>query len=911
MTSSPGSGARWLRALISLLIMAGAFTAGWFLKPKLGLDLSGGTQIVLETRDAEDGTKANASNTDLVVEVLRNRIDSLGVSEATLSRSGENRIIVELPGVQDPTEAAEVLGQTAQLTIHPVLGVDQSIGTTGGGMFGDFRNAPADNSAEASDSEAQEEESPAEDEEGSEESTESGEEAEAVDPEDIALTLPDESGTLLQLGKPALTGDQVDRAEATLNELQTEWLVNVEFKGAGREAWKKLTGEAACHSPGDPRRRIAIVLDNEIISAPEVDANDVACNVGMSGGRTSITGGFDAEEAKELALLIEGGSLPLPVEEVQRQTVGPTLGAEAIKASFIAGLIGIALTAIYISISYRFAGFLASVALLCYTVIAYAALVALGATLTLPGLAGFVLSIGMAIDANVLIFERTREEYQRQEKVYQANKSAGMLDATEKEQDEAAAGVVTRRRRRAIPPNLLKSFTVGSQRAWSAVLDTNITTLIAAVLLFFLASGTVQGFGVTLGLGTIASMISALLIARVLMEWTVSRFTPLRRLWLIGAAAVVVGLVAVLSDGLRVDNVLLLVSGALGVLTVSVAIIPLIVRKFPRSSGIAHISAVRKWLVEHNPDLMKRSTLWLGITGVVTVLALLGFAVRSPNLGVEFTGGRVMTFSVTEELNADQARELVAGAGYANAVVQEVEGGEISVRTGHISDQEAAKIQDALAEEGGEVERTSDEKIGPSMGSELRNKALIALIVALVLQMAYLAWRFRWSFGLATMLALAFDIILVIGLFVWLGKPIDGVFLAALLSIIGFSVNDSVVVFDRVRDEWAHKPKGDFREIANSSVLHTLPRTVNSGIGGLFILAALAVLGGSSLTDFSIAMLVGLISGIFSTVFVAVPLAIWLQRFDRTPPPHEVKERKTKQRKQQRAIRERTDGAVV
>ncbi|WP_107491304.1 protein translocase subunit SecF, partial [Thermobifida fusca] len=209
------------------------------------------------------------------------------------------------------------------------------------------------------------------------------------------------------------------------------------------------------------------------------------------------------------------------------------------------------------------------------------------------------------------------------------------------------------------------------------------------------------------------------------------------------------------------------------------------------------------------------------------------------------------------------------------------------------------------------VERTSDEKIGPSMGSELRNKALIALIVALVLQMAYLAWRFRWSFGLATMLALAFDIILVIGLFVWLGKPIDGVFLAALLSIIGFSVNDSVVVFDRVRDEWAHKPKGDFREIANSAVLHTLPRTVNSGIGGLFILAALAVLGGSSLTDFSIAMLVGLISGIFSTVFVAVPLAIWLQRFDRTPPPHEVKERKTKQRKQQRAIRERTDGAVV
>ena len=910
MTSSPGSGARWLRALVSLLIMAGAFTAGWFMKPTLGLDLSGGTQIVLETRDADDGTEANAANTDRVVEVLRNRVDSLGVGEATLSRSGENRIIVELPGVQDPTEAAQVLGQTAQLTIHPVLGVDQSVGTTNG-MFGDFGNAPADEAnAPADGTEEAQEEEPAGGEESGGAAQQEAPAADPVDPADIALTLPDESGSMLQLGKAALTGEQVASAEAGLNELQTEWMVNVEFRGDGRDAWKELTGDAACNPSGDPKRRIAIVLDNEVISSPEV-TTDVACDVGMSGGRTSITGSFDSEAANELALLIEGGSLPLPVEEVQRQTVGPTLGAEAIKASFIAGLIGVALTAVYISVAYRFAGFLASIALLCYTVLSYAALVALGATLTLPGLAGFVLAIGMAIDANVLIFERTREEYQRQEKVYQANKSAGMVDATEKEQDEAAAGVLTRRRRRAIPPNLLKAFTIGSQKAWSAVLDTNVTTLIAAALLFFLASGTVQGFGVTLGLGTIASMISALLIARVLMEWAVSRATPARRLWLIGAAALVVALVAVLSDGLSLDNVLLLVAGALGVLAVSVAVIPLIVRKFPASSGIAHISAVRRWLVKHNPDLMKRSALWLGVTGAITLLALLGLVVRSPNLGVEFTGGRVMTFSVTEELNADQAREVVADAGYPGAVVQEVEGGAISVRTGQISDGEAAEIEGAIAEQGGDVQRTSDEKIGPSMGDELRNKALIALIAALVLQMAYLAWRFRWSFGLSTMLALAFDIVLVVGLFAWLGKPIDGVFLAAVLSIIGFSVNDSVVVFDRVRDEWAHTPKAPFRQIANTAILHTLPRTVNSGIGGLFILAALAVLGGSSLTDFSVAMLVGLVSGMFSTVFVAVPLAIWLQRFDRTPPPHVVKERKTKQRKELRVAREKTDGAVV
>ncbi|WP_394345547.1 protein translocase subunit SecD [Actinorugispora endophytica] len=899
--------------------MVGAFAAGWFMPPHLGLDLSGGTQIVLETQDGEDGTEANAENTDKVVEVLRNRIDSLGVSEATMSRSGENRIIVELPGVQDPTEAAEIIGQTAQLTFHPVLGVSAAGGTTG---MGDFANAPADEANPPADATA---------EEGAEGGGESLSEEdlqallggqdtggagtappsqEAANPEDVALTLPDEQGNQLQLGAAAIKGDQVGGAEAALDEFQTSWLVNVEFRGDGRDAWQELTGQAACNEMSTPQRRVAIVLDNEVISSPEVVA-EVACDVGMTGGRTSITGSFDQESANDLAVLIEGGSLPLPVEEVQRQTVGPTLGAEAIEASFIAGGIGILLTAAYITFAYRFAGFLASIALLCYTAIAYAALVALDATLTLPGLAGFVLAIGMAIDANVLIFERAREEYQRQEKVYAANKSAGMADASEKEQDEAAVGVLTRRRRRAIPPSLLKSFTTGTQKAWSAVLDTNITTLIAAGLLFFLASGTVQGFGVTLGLGTLASMISALLIARVLMEWAIVRSTPARRLWLIAAAALVVALVAVLSDGLDPDNPLLLVAGALAVLAASVAVVPLIVRKYPGSSGIARVSAVRAWLVKTNPDLMKRSTLWLGVSAAIAIVAIIGVFVRPPNYGVEFTGGRVMDFTVSEPVSADQAREIVADAGFPEAVVQESGDSGISVRTGQISDAEATEIERSLADEGGDVVRSSDEKIGPSMGDELRNKALIALIGALVLQMGYLAWRFRWSFGLSTMVALAFDIVVVVGLFAWLGKPIDGVFLAAILSVIGFSVNDSVVVFDRVRDEWAHDTKSPFSRIANTAVLHTLPRTVNSGIGGIFILATLAIFGGSSLTDFSIAMLVGLVSGMFSTVFVGTPLSIWLHKYDRTAAPHVVKERKTKQRKELRTVREETDGAIV
>ncbi|MFE3459121.1 protein translocase subunit SecD [Nocardiopsis aegyptia] len=888
MPSQSGAGGRWTRALISLLVILVAFGAAWIIPPRLGLDLSGGTQIVLETQDGPDGTEANSENTDQVVEVLRQRIDRLGVAESTLSRSGENRIIVELPGVQDPTEAAQIVGQTAQLSFHPVLGV-----TAGGGQGvqapGDSANAPADEARAPSDTEGGEEapaDEAAEGGEGSEEAPQMTEEEmqellggmggqggqgvpgqtgqEAEDPSQVAMTLPDEQGQYLQLGETAVPGDSVASAEAGLDPVnRAEWVVNVNFRGEGRDQWAELTGQAACFEQGDPRRRVAIVLDNQVISSPSV--NDAACEVGQREGGTTISGNFTSESANELAVLIEGGSLPLPVTEVQRQTVGPTLGAAAIQASAIAALLGIAFTALYITLVYRLVGFLASVALGVYALIAYGVLVALGATLTLPGLAGFVLAIGMAIDANVLIFERAREEYQRQQQTYEANKSAGMQDATDAEVKRAESGIATRRRRRAIPASLEKAFVEGSHKAWSAVIDTNITTLIAAALLFFFASGTVQGFGVTLSIGTLVSMFSALVVARVLVEWAVRRA---------------------------------------------------VIRKHPAVSGLSRIGAVRAWLVRKNPDLMKYRKHALLAAAAVVLVSVAAPLVQSPNLGVEFTGGRVLEYEITgdEDLSVDEAREIVAGldfSGSDTAVVQEAGDSDISVRTGDISDPEAATVTDALDSATGGVEMVRDELIGPSMGDELRNRAFIALAAALALQLVYLAWRFRWSFGVATMLSLAFNLVLVIGLFVWLGKPIDGVFLAALLSVIGFTVNDTVVVLDRVRDEWAKDDKSSFVEIANRAVLNTLPRTINTSVGALIILGFLTFFGGTSLQDFSIAMLIGLTTGVVSTVFVAVPLAIWLQKWDKTAAPHVIKERKNQARVAAKASRNEGDGAVV
>jgi SecD/SecF fusion protein len=885
LSSQTGAGARWTRALISLLVILVAFGAAWFIPPRLGLDLSGGTQIVLETQDGPEGTPANSENTDQVVEVLRQRIDRLGVAEATMSRSGENRIIVELPGVQDPAEAAQIIGQTAQLSFHPVLGVGQAGGQgVQAPAPGDSANAPqatADEARAPSDAAAEDGDEAAEG-GGGEMSQEQLEELmsgmggaggqqppagpTAENPEDVVMTLPDSDGTQLQLGETAIQGDQVASAEAALDNVnRAQWTVNVSFRREGADQWTALTADAACYEQGDPRRRVAIVLDGQIISAPEVNP-EFSCDVGMPGSTTTITSpDFTSESANDLAVLIEGGSLPLPVTEVQRQTVGPTLGAEAIQASAVAAVLGLAFTTLYITLVYRLVGFLAALALGFYTLIAYGALVAINATLTLPGLAGFVLAIGMAIDANVLIFERTREEHQRQVKVYEANKSAGLRDATEDEAAKAESGVLTRRRRRAVPPSLEKAFVSGSRQAWSAVIDTNITTLIAAALLFFFASGTVQGFGVTLSIGTLVSMFSALVIARVFVEWAVRRA---------------------------------------------------VVRKHPAVSGLNRIGGIRTWLVEKNPDLMGHRAKGLAVAGLIVAAAVAAPLVRDTNLGVEFTGGRVLEYEISGEqtVSVDEARSLISALdfpGSDTAVVQEAGDGDISVRTGSISDEDAARIADALEERTGGVELVSDELIGPSMGDELRNRALIALGAALALQMVYLAWRFRWSFGVSTMLSLAFNLILVIGLFIWLGKPIDGVFLAALLSVIGFSVNDTVVVFDRVRDEWARDEKSKFSEIANRAVLNTLPRTVNTSIGALIILGFLTFLGGSSLQDFSIAMLVGLVTGVLSTIFVAVPLAIWLQRWDKTDPPHVVKERKAKQKVAAKAAREADDGAVV
>jgi SecD/SecF fusion protein len=734
-----------IRGLLALAAVALSLYVALTVPVHLGLDLRGGTQIVLETRPTATAD-ADSEATDRTVEVLRGRIDALGVAEPTVARSGSDRIVVELAGVQDPAKAADVLGRTAQLTFHQVLG----------------RATSADDTAKP------------------------------LTERPRQQVLADESGQFLRLEAAALTGKDVKEAAARFDQQGgAGWQVTVDFKGSGRDGWTRLTGRAACQPAGDPARRVAIVLDDKIISSPQVDFS-VACGSGISGGSTQITGSFNADEAKELALLINGGALPVPVETVEQRTVGPTLGAQAITASAWAAAVGTALTALFIITVYRLLGAVATVALACYGLISYATLAALGATLTLPGLAGFVLAIGMAVDANVLVFERAREEY------------------------------ASRHR-----PSPRSALTAGFRGAFSAIADSNITTLIAAGLLFFLASGPVRGFGVTLGIGVLASMFSAMVITRALAGFAASR--P----WL---------------------------------------------RSRPRLTGIAHTGTVRDRLTRTNPRLMRRPRRWLAASATVLVLAASGIAVRGLDFGIEFTGGRLIEYTTATPVDPDRARAALADAGFPRAIVQTSGDNRLTVRTDNLTNAQAATVTETISTLTSRTDKLRDEAIGPSLGKELRDGALIALAVALGAQLLYLAARFRWLFGTSAVAALAHDVVILIGIFAWLGKPIDGVFLGALLTVIGYSVNDSVVVFDRIRELTQRDRKAPFPAIANRALLQTLPRTVNTGMGAAFILTALAVLGGDSLADFALALLIGVAVGTYSSMFTATPLAIELHR---------------------------------
>jgi SecD/SecF fusion protein len=403
----------------------------------------------------------------------------------------------------------------------------------------------------------------------------------------------------------------------------------------------------------------------------------------------------------------------------------------------------------------------------------------------------------MAVDANVLVYERIKEE--------------------------AAGGTSTRR-----------ASQRGFERAWTAIADSNVTTLLAAVLLFFFASGAVRGFGITLSIGVLVSVFTALVVTRLLVD-------------------------AVLRTRLR---------------------------NHPKLLGLEIGGQFRAWIARRRPNLLRHFRRWLGLSAVALVVAVAGIVTQGLDYGLEFSGGRLLEYDTARPAALDDVRRAVAGAGIPRAVIQESGDGNVAIRTAQLTAGEVERVRVAVEAVAGEPIVVRDEFVGPTIGQELRGKALIALGLALVAQMVYLAVRFRWTYAAGAVLAMAHDVLVLLGLFAWLGKTLDGVFLAALLTVIGYSINDSVVVFDRLRELRRSRTREPLIEVANDACLQTVPRTINTGLGALFILVALYVLGGDTLTDFALALLIGIVVGTYSSVFTATPLAVWFEgRAGRSTPP--------------------------
>ena len=692
-------------------------------KINLGLDLQGGMHLLLKLDTSGLPEEAKEDAPLKALEIIRNRIDEFGVKELSVYRQGTDEIVVQLPGVTDRERARDLIGKTALLEFKLVEDSQDLYAKALEGQVPD------------------------------------GYELKDVDKEKILLNQ-----------KTLLTGDTLVNAEVKFDQSRfNEPYVAIEFNAKGSSVFSEITG-------ANTGKRLAIVLDGKVHSAPRI-------NERIPSGKASITGRFTVEEASDLAIILRAGTLPAPIYIEEERTVGPLLGRDSINSGIRASLIGLILIFIFMVVYYLFAGMIASFAMLLNFVIILGTLGWIHTTLTLPGIAGMILTIGMAVDANVLIFERMREE------------------------------MATGKHMRSV-------ISFGYDKAYSAILDSNITTLIAAALLFQFGSGPIKGFGVTLSIGLMASMFTGIFVTRIIFELisTNKNFTKLPMLKL-----------------------------------------------FPKT----------------NIDFIAKR--WIAYTlSIIVLLAGLGtFIMRGEKMyGIDFTGGQIQEYSFSKHVSTEDVRKIIDGIGVRDATIQQfVNKNQVLIKT---SLDEADKIGDALKTgfQDNPYELLRVEKVGPSVGKLLKKNALLALIWSLAGILIYVGIRFKnMAFAAAGVLALFHDVFIGMGALAMAGGEMDLNIIAALLTIAGYSVNDTIVIYDRIRENLKLYRKASMKEIVNMSVNQTLSRTVITTFMTLLAVVSIFLFGGEVLRPFSFVLLAGMISGVYSTVFIASPLLIsWHSR---------------------------------
>jgi SecD/SecF fusion protein len=540
--------------------------------------------------------------------------------------------------------------------------------------------------------------------------------------------------------------------------------VQVEFDKEGAKKFDQVTFR-------NVGKQLAIILDGTIYSAPVIRDR-------IPSGKGVISGNFTPEEANDLSLVLRAGALPAPVKIIEERTVGPQLGKDSITKGIRAGLIGVALVIIFMPIFYLLLGVVANIGLLLYGLIVIGALAYLNASLTLPGIAGFILSIGMAVDANVLISERIREE--------------------------KATGKTSR-----------GAIAAGYHKALSAILDSNITTLLTSFILFMFGTGPVKGFAVTLSIGIVASMFTSIFVTRVILDYLSARNANL------------------------------------------------------------NLSMLKLFGETHIPFLKKRFFAY-GFSLIVIVLGVSTFVMRGhENYGVEFTGGTMaqIKFNQNQELSDLHRAFDSAGVGVVIQHFGPDEDNQFLIKTGETDTATIEKIAKAKAGEKG-YELMKVDRIGPSVSGDLRKKAFMAIGWACLGILIYLGWRFEWKFATAAVVALVHDVMFTFGIFALSGREINLPIVAAILTIMGYSVNDTIVTFDRVRDNLKVLRRKSFQEIVDISINQTLSRTILTSATTLLSALALFFFGGAAINDFAFVLLVGFSVGVYSSVFVANALIV-------------------------------------
>lgn len=697
-------------------------------KIRLGLDLRGGTSFLLRLVD-ENNTGITPGMLDQAIEVIRKRVDQFGVSEPIITSQGSDSILVQIPGL-DTEQMAQTQAQLQRVAklefslVHPQSEAIIKDVESGTGVL-----PPGYSLKEYKDT----------------------------------IEGHEQTFRLLVKQRPDLTGEHVTTAHAFYDA--QGYGVAMKLDSAGAKIFGDLTAANVGH-------RLAILLDGDVQSAPNIRQP-------IYGGEAVITGRFSDQEARNLSSVLENPlRTPVQIEEVR--SVSASLGADSVKSGVTAFVLGLGLTIFFMVVYYRLAGVVACVALILNMVILFGGMSMFGFVLTLPGIAGIVLTIGMAVDANVLIFERMREELT-------AGKSLGT------------------------------AVHAGYDKAFSAIFDSNLTTLITSVILFWQATGPVKGFAVTLTLGLIASLFTALLVTHVCFGWMLENF-GLKRLRMLNWA-------------------------------------PSRMINFLRHRRIALVLTA------------------LAIFGSIAILAVRG----ERNFGIDFTGGDLLVLAIKQPVEMAKVRASVEGLGMGDAEIQLAtdQGREFVTIQGryNTADTIVAQLQKDLPDVGWTVKQ--NDTVGPRVGRELAGRSAIALLLGMIGIFIYVSVRFEFSFALGSIVGLIHDVVVTVGVFLALGHEISLVFIGAILTIAGYSINDTIVVFDRVREGLKSGRRGTLAEVMNACINETLSRTILTGGTVLLSTFALFIAGGPVLSDFALAILIGVVLGTLSSIFIAPPIALW------------------------------------